>query len=376
MHKLILFILSVSNCLFAAAQNQDVLLQGKIGNYPINAELTVYDDTVCNIRYYYISQKKDIYLEGILQTNGIIKMNTRQFSPIIETEESMILKRTADGFSGTWSGGGKRLALSLKKISIDTYKNPFGNLPAIRKMKKENPYNYMKLADLVFIKDSISKTGRPTIQWIHEKYSGIPFIRLHAGYSKAVLQKINDQLLETHLIQSLNSLECSSGPGTEYYLSISRVFGHEHVFSFNTSVSYYCGGAHPDNGSTGYSFDVNTGAHLNLEDIFWFGGFKPPQENTSAWYTYRTEKFAPVIVELMKELYPEHMTPEDDVEGCDYTENEAWLFADWYFTPKGLYVGATFPRAMRACEEPEWSIIPYQYLKKYLSPETRFRLPD
>jgi hypothetical protein len=59
------------------------------------------------------------------------------------------------------------------------------------------------------------------------------------------------------------------------------------------------------------------------------------------------------------------MKKPDNDDDCDYTDPEVWNFVNWYFTPKGLYVGAYFARVARNCDEPDWSIIPYRIVKKY-----------
>ena len=352
------------------------MLDGKIDKYPVVMEIDIYDST-CNIRYFYLNQKKDIRLEGTISGNGDIKAiaDDRGDNKIIK--EQLDLKKTASGYAGVWISGKKKLAVLLKQTSADTYRNQYEYLPGIKKLKPESPYDYVKTANFVFTTDSTSKEGVAEIEWYKEKYSGINMPRIKSGYASSVLQKINTVLLEQHLMESKNFLECSSAAFGEYDLSVDHILGHNNIFSIVIIVSYDCGGAHPDFGSVGLNFNGHTGELLKLDDVFWFGKTKTPSEDSDEWYDYRSKIFAPKIVELLKSIYPDQMKSlETDEEHCDYTDSEVWDFPNWYFTDKGLYFGAVFARAARVCDSPEWSVIPYKFLKPYLNPDFKVKLPE
>ena len=362
---------------FVFGQDQPFLLDGKIDKYPVVMEINLYDST-CYIRYFYLGQKKDIRLEGIISNNGRIKAisDDRGDNKIIK--EQLDLKKTSSGYAGIWISGEKRLPVSLKQTGADKYKNQYEYLPGIKELKNEYPYDYIKTANFVFTKESTSKDGVAEIEWYKEKYSGINMPRIKNGYATSVLQKINTVLLEQHLMEAKSFLECSSAAFGEYELSVDHIFAHKNVLSIDITVSYYCGGAHPDFGSNGLNFDGYSGELLKLDKVFWIGKMKPPMEDSDKWYDYRSETFAPKIVELLKMLYPDQMKSlkEADEEHCDYTDSEVWDFPNWYFTDKGLYFGAVFGRVARVCDSPEWSVIPYNFLKPYLNPDFKITLPD
>lgn len=226
---------------FVFGQDQPVLLDGKIDKYPVVMEINIYDST-CDIRYFYLNQKKDVRLAGIISGNGRIKAKSddRGDSKIIT--EKLDLKKTASGYAGVWISGKKRLSVSLKQISADKYRNQYGYLPGVKELKNKSPYDYIKTANFVFIKDSTSKDGVAEIEWYKEKYSGILIPRVKSGYASSSLQKINTVLLEQHLMESKNFLECSSAAFGEYELSVNHVFPHKNVLSIDITVSYYCGG--------------------------------------------------------------------------------------------------------------------------------------
>jgi hypothetical protein len=45
-------------------------------------------------------------------------------------------------------------------------------------------------------------------------------------------------------------------------------------------------------------------------------------------------------------------------EDCDYGDAGVWSFPAWHVTSQGLYLGASFARVARVCDNPEWSFIP------------------
>jgi len=362
---------------FVFGQDQPLLLDGKIDKYPIVMEITIYD-TTCDIRYFYLNQKKDIRLEGTVNGNGEIKAKSPDRGDKNMIKEKIDLKKIASGYTGTWINNKKRLIITLKETSADKYSNQYEYLSGIKELKKEYPYDYIKTADFAFTKELTSKNGVAEIEWNTEKYSAIRMPRIKSFYFSSVLQKINTVLLERHLIESKNFLECSSGAFGEYNLSVDPIFGHENILSINIIISYYCGGAHPDFASEGLNFDGHTGELLKLDKTFWFGKTEPPAEDSDKWYSYRDGVFAPKIVELFRSIYPDQMKPprESDEQQCDFTDPEVWDFPNWYFTEKGLYFGAVFGRVARVCDQPEWSVIPYKLLTPYLNPNAKVKLPE
>lgn len=114
-----------------------------------------------------------------------------------------------------------------------------------------------------------------------------------------------------------------------------------------------------------------TGQELTLEDVLWVGEGKPfhyeldEKGGTSfdTYSNYRTNTLAPWIVSQLKAAHPDDMKAPETKDDCDYTDEQVWDFPSWHFTEKGLYVGPYFARVMRACEGPDWSVIPYSVMK-------------
>jgi hypothetical protein len=367
-----------STTYFSIGQEKTILLDGKIDKYPIVMQIDTYD-SICTIKYFYLNQLKDILLEGPIDEKEKLKVITDDRGDDKIDKEQFELTKTSSGYAGIWTSGKKKLTVNLKEVSIEKYKNQYEYLHDIKALKNDDKYNYIKTANFNLILDSISTNGNVQLSWYHEKYSGIVMPRIKSGYSPIVLQKINSSLLENHLTESKNSLECASERWGEFNLTSEYIFSDKYMISFNISVGYYCGGAHPDFGSEGLNFDTQTGELLNLDKVFWFGNKKPPVENSSEWYDYRDSVFAPKIVEIFKKIYPAEMKTQQESSDdyyCDYADSEVWNFPNWYFTNKGLYLGAIFGRVARSCDSPEWSVIPYKILKNYLSPQSKLKLPE
>ncbi|HET6995106.1 MAG TPA: hypothetical protein VFI06_09005 [Chitinophagaceae bacterium] len=373
MKRFFLFCLVVEFAQFIYGQDQPILLTGKIDKYPIIMELSPYD-TSYNARYFYLNQRKDINLEGSIDDKGNIRVafTERGEDDPVEWFE---LKKSATGYSGNWHNGKKNLPVSLTQTTVEKYNNPYAYLPGIQKLKKESPYDYVKTASFSFTKTHDSKLGTADFEWYKEKYSDIELPRVKSGYSPQAIKKMNDVLLEKHLLESNDYLACMSEPDHEYHLEIPSVFAHKNILSIEIFTSYDCGGAHPDFGSEGLSFDGVSGNLLKLDEVIWFSKAKPPTEYSDTWYTYRSNVFAPAVVKLLKKIYPSEMKATED-DGCDYNREDVWDFPSWHFTEKGLYLGAIFGRAARACDNPEFSIIPYKQLKPWLNPNSKLKLPE
>ena len=375
MRQIVSLVIFLFASYFLSAQ-ESIPLEGKIDKYPIVMEIQIYD-SACTIKYFYTNQLKDILLEGTIDTKGKIKVVTNDRGNNNINKEQFELTKTSSGYSGVWISGKKRLPVTLKETDVAKYKNQHQHLLKIKELRETDTYNFIKTASFNFVLDSTSIYGNVQLSWYHEKYSGIIFPRIKNGYSIQVLEKINSILLEKHLLESMYSLECASGPDGEYYLTAEYIFSNKDLLSMNISVGYYCGGAHPDFGSEGLNFDTHTGELLKLDNLFWFTNTKPPEEGSSNWSDYR-DTFSTNVVQIFKKLYPEHMKPVDEnsEEDCDYLDEYVWRFPNWHFTDKGLYLGAVFARVARSCDSPEWSVIPYKLLKKYLNPRSKLKLPD
>lgn len=165
------------------------------------------------------------------------------------------------------------------------------------------------------------------------------------------------------LSEILSYLDCLG----EYTSDISSVYVRGHVFSFALSNNYDCGGAHPDFGSTGYTYNMETGKAMKLTDFLYFGKTEADYSRKED-YKFGSEVMGPGIVKLLTELYPAEMKHSADEDDCDYSDTDPWDYPSWYLTKDGLYLYPYFYRAARNCDGAEFSYIPYKTLMKYKNP--------
>jgi hypothetical protein len=80
--------------------------------------------------------------------------------------------------------------------------------------------------------------------------------------------------------------------------------------------------------------------------------------------TLYQEKYSGIVMPRLKKGYPPTVMQKINTE-----LRERQLI-------EGLYIGANYPYAQGSCGGAAWSVIPYQFLKPYLSPETKFKFPE
>ncbi|MGN6647737.1 MAG: hypothetical protein ACTHJT_14545, partial [Cytophaga sp.] len=131
------------------------------------------------------------------------------------------------------------------------------------------------------------------------------------------------------------------------------------------------GGPHPDYGSTGYTFNMETGKQMQLTDFLFFGKTEADYSSNDS-YKLGVDVMGPNIVKVLSKLYPEEMKKQDDEdpdEPCDYSTPDVWDSAAWNLTENGLYLYPYFYRYARNCDGAEFSVIPYKTLEKYKNPK-------
>lgn len=352
------------------------LLKGTIGKYPVIMELDVYGDTAVNLIYFYKNIRKNVNLEGTINKEGSIdavRFNNYE-EKFDSTSEQIELKKVNEKYIGKWTTTKRILPVRLIPFLINKFPNPYKKYSSIKDLVEQTPLDYIRIAGLYFIKDSTTNKSGFYLDWYHERYSHIILFRLRKDSMTQALKRVNEQLKEIQLLESNYLLSCSSTIGeTEFEQRITNIFLNNDILSINLFTNYYCGGAHPDFGSSGSSFNLHTGSKLHLDDLLNFG--KYPKEESNEWLDYRGSVFAPKIISILKELYPMKMKKPISQDDCDYTDADVWSFPNWYFTKEGLYIGAYFARVQRECDEPEWSVIPYKIIKKYMINSLKIKLP-
>lgn len=380
---------------FSSFASIQYTLQGTIGKAKICMKFEDYtmdypedEPRITDMRYFYHSSLKDIVLEGFRNKNTFVFYFGKDDSGF---KEKFTLVKSNNTFSGTWENGkGKKIPVKLFPIVPEENTNPYSHIPFIKEYRKTDLYEYVRSGFLQFQDDSTSLLSEKNLRWVHEKHGNTYGFYLSSDFDPAVQKRINPKLEEILVRNAMDQLGCSSsfdyssGGNIEY--TITPDFLDKNLLSFTIWSSYYCGGAHPDFGKTGYLFDLNTGKDYSLEDILAFDPSvvkyeeNADSEQFSKFTTYRTTYFAPKIIELLldsKQIYPEETgnTNEED-DSCNdlYLQPDSWTFADWEFTAKGIVFYASVFRAARACET-EGFLISFDKLKPFKSKDFPYAFP-
>lgn len=208
------------------------------------------------------------------------------------------------------------------------------------------------------------RNGR-TLRWYREPLTGLRLFRLEAGYAPEAMAAINHALGRRQWGKVADYLQCTTAegrPGVEGAKADAPWLGAT-VVSYRWRQSWDCAGAaHPDAGIDSQSFDALTGRELKLDEVLPAGRGPPPKENAPGWLEYRGSVFAPAVVALMRRHHPQEMKPPKGEDDCNYADPEVWSFPSWALTDKGLWLGPSFARVARVCDNPDWSVLPLSAL--------------
>ncbi|MFP0193942.1 hypothetical protein ACKJSM_02020 [Pseudomonas sp. PHC1] len=370
--------------LLSTAQADDGrrVFTGTLGKTPIVVELNTQQQDEVTGRYFYEKYHRDLPLSGALQdsTLTLVEGNNRYGDD--KPLPTLKLEETADGWQGEWQNPkGKKLAVQLSEAKIAA--PTATTLPFIATLPASEPYEYLRLQGLKLKATKKEDFMGYTLQWWTEPESKIALFTVESGLPKDDLQRVNQQLLGRlwSEVISYHGCQLQGGENVEFMQQAQPQLISPAVVSLNISTSYYCGGAHPDFGDSPLNIDVNTGHPLSLEDVLWVGEGKPllhaerdslgdqplNEQESAARSTYQREVWVPWLIKQLTVLYPDEMKkPADgDEDSCDYTDDSIWGYPSWHFTPKGLYLSAYFARVARACDAPDWSILPYSLIKQH-----------
>ena len=325
------------------------LYEGKAGTAPIVLELDQGEGAPSG-RYFYRSSRLDIALEGE-RAGDELTLHARS------TEDNLTLKRAGSG----WTGSLTTVTDKTLPVTLAPATPPAAPAGAPTDL---GAYERMQLAGLRLEPGTVERKGTRTIRWYSERRSGTRLFRLESGYAPAALARINAALTRTQWDHVRSWFACpAQGGGAGIDMDEAKSVYLDTAFvSYAWQTGWGCAGAaHPDFGTEGVIYDARTGAEVKLDDLLRFGNAPPPAEQSDAWYDYRGEVFADGLVTLLKRYHPKEMVA-DEAEGCNYDDTEVWHFPSAYLTVDGLFVAAYFPRAARACDAPDWAVIPWDAL--------------
>ncbi|MFI8396105.1 hypothetical protein ACIGEI_14395 [Pseudomonas sp. NPDC078863] len=353
---------------------------GTLGKTPIVVELNITQQDEVTGRYFYEKYHRDLPLNGALQ-NGTLTLtegNNRygDDKPLSTLE----LEETGSGWQGEWrSPQGKKLPVKLTEARLTAPTS--STLPFIAALPYSEPYEYLRLQGLKLKPAKKENFMGYDLQWWTEPETKISLFSVESGLSKDDQQRVNQQLLGRlwNEVISYHGCQLQGGENVDFMQQAQPKMISPAVVSLNISTSYYCGGAHPDFGDSPLNIDVKTGHPLSLEDVLWVGEGKPllhaerdslgdeplSKDESNARYQYVSKELVPWVINQFTALYPTEMkTPTGD-DDCNFQDESIWGTSPWYFTEKGLYLGAYFARVQRSCDRPDWSILPYSLVKQH-----------
>jgi len=368
--------------LFSTAHAEDGrrVFTGTLGKTPIVVELNTTQQDEVTGRYFYEKYHRDLALSGSLQDSSLnlVEGNNRYGDE--KPLPTLKLEETRSGWQGEWqSPKGKKLPVKLTEAKLPAPTS--ATLPFIAALPKGEPYEYLRLQGLKLKPMKKENFMGYDLQWWTEPETKISLFSVESGLSKDDQQRVNQQLLGRlwNEVISYHGCQLQGGENLEFMQQAEPKMISPAVVSLNISTSYYCGGAHPDFGDSPLNIDVKTGHPLSLEDVFWVGKGTPilhaerdslgdiPLSETESdeRYRYVSKELVPWVIKQFTALYPSEMKAPTGDDDCNFQDESIWGTSPWYFTEKGLYLGAYFARVQRSCDRPDWSILPYSVVKQH-----------
>lgn len=243
------------------------------------------------------------------------------------------LAPSGTGLTGLWTKYGQKGGAPVKFNLVDVLKVPLAlpATPGLVKLRRDDPLHFL-LINHAWQKAAGGKS-------ITEPLSGLKYLRL-PGESAA----LNNALQDRQMGYALNRLDClgssdPAGVGNEFNVSTGALFLTSKLLSFNDSVEYYCGGAHPDAYNEGVMLDRLTGEKVSLDTI---------------WYSLDTGQ--------QHKLYLATLPAKLDAECRDALKTRDTPGYTASLTQGGLQLIPTdLPHVAQACAEAV--VIPYAKLK-------------
>ena len=356
-------VMAMSPISIAHAADDTQVWQGTLGRQAIVMKR---ENGHCGGRYFYRRHRIDITLMG---DDKAARCTMQEMPPRWSDDtpkpEWRMQPPQGERWLGEWVGiDGKRLPISLTRVRA----LPPAKEASLSVLRSDfDPYAYLRLSTLALKPARRETVGAYALQWRSQPDSGIELFDVAAGYTPDARARIN-RVLHRRMWEWVNAaFECRSGNGVEGSdFNTRTTLRHidARVVSASLFTSYYCGGAHPDFGDAPVNIDARTGRELDLEDVLWVGPGKPAHAGPGdqwnpAWADYRSKTFAPWVVKQLARRYPGEMAAPKGEDSCDYRDPEVWNFPAWYATPKGIHLAASFARVARACDDPDWAVLPW-----------------
>ena len=317
--------------------------------------------------YFYRKSLQDIKLEEALPATKKYKFNLQvkhSLEDNAEAEELFELNYKNGQLIGYWRQKGKVLAVKLKPFNSD------------KKDDEEERFREVRSSFLKFKRGKVQKFSRlkKELVWIEEEHTKSTMFRLGNGFSSRIRNKLNPLLDKSQEQNALFELTCTSrwayGSGVESLVNEVTYLSKD-LLGYSTFSSYFCGGAHPDFGTTHYLVDLHTGKYYTLDDIVKFQQ-NVPKDTDNNWE--ERNKYNELVARKLRELafkaegmeLKENQKLEED--SYDPYQLSHWEYMDWSYEKDGIRFFLDFCSAAR-CYRGDSYLIPFKLLESYKNPD-------
>lgn len=325
--------------------------QGSIGMLPVRACLVRrYDGAGAGIYFYRLRLK----LIGLEQQGSSKTWREGADSTKAPRPEWQFGTITQELLTGTWSYGRQRLPFRLTRVASNE-DEPCGSLA----------FNAPRLRPLIVIKRRAMLNGVGFTRLTLDPGSSLSEVVKLSTFAldggDAATSRINARLFAPFSKKPAESMwwdcitggQASPGMGGDYNQEITPTLITARWLAATEELGYYCGGAHPDGGTTSLTFDRRTGAIVNLNGWLNAAAIEPRPD---------IEKSAVAIKPALRRLA---MTQDKEIDAECRGSIEGAEFWDIGLTKTGLVFTPGMSHALAACANPV--TIPWAKLAPYLS---------
>jgi hypothetical protein len=290
-----------------------VTYKGTLGTTPIVVELSAGVEAASGAfagRYFYPAKGVDIPLDARKIARGKVDLAEEKpctikichdvaedAKPTPPLGAKWQLEANGDGskVTGTWTDGGKSLAMALTRIGsrsdgdFDGNANSLANVPLMllsgetTLTSQTSPYDFLKMQGPL-IDDGVTSWGKVSFKYVTDPRTRFHFPRI-TSLGRTDPTAANLFLEQRHWVLSTAALSCAA----EQYQGMGwnelgadaagSLAGYEDeqinvayltptLMSWTEGGSEYCGGAHPDNHFIHTNLDLRTGAELDMSRLF------------------------------------------------------------------------------------------------------------
>ena len=237
--------------------------RGTLGTLPVALSL----DPKGESRYFYEGRSLDLFLEARRSGNALVLEESvrRDLGGEPVVTGCFSLMPAPGGLKGTWQAPGASAPLEVTLAPLDAARLPLRLplSPGLSALRREDP--------LAFLKLNRAWVTLPGGRAVREPLSGVTYPRV-PGASGV----LNAALQDRQLRHAADALDCRAmlpesaqkDPENGYNLSAGLTLSNARLLSLREDVSYYCGGAHPDNWTEGVILDRMTGRAVPLTTLF------------------------------------------------------------------------------------------------------------